>query len=140
MELLSDWERVVGLPDPCMPDNPTVAERRQAVVARLTAQGGQTVAFFEGLAASLGYEATVQERRPFTCDVSECGGTHELAVEAIRYNWFLHVAGPRIVHFVCGEGECGVTPLTDYRQAEDLNCLVQRLKPAHTRADLIYEG
>jgi uncharacterized protein YmfQ (DUF2313 family) len=139
-EMLTDWERFVGLPDPCMPQSPTIEERRQAVVARLTAQNGQTPAFFEGLAAALGYSATVAERRPFTCGVSECGGAHEIAAETIRFNWFLHVAGPRVVHFHCGEGECGVTALTDYRQAEDLNCLVQRLKPAHTDADLIYEG
>jgi uncharacterized protein YmfQ (DUF2313 family) len=139
-ELLTDWERVLGLPDDCMPVAATVGERRQAVVARLTALGGQSPAFFEALGTALGYETTVEERRPFTCGVSECGGTHELIEESLRFDWFLRVAGPRVVHFHCGEGECGVTALTDYREATDLNCLVQRFKPAHTQSTLIYEG
>lgn len=54
-ELLEDFERVTGLPDPCVPAEQTVNERRAALVTRLTGQGGQSIAYFLGLAAALGY-------------------------------------------------------------------------------------
>lgn len=54
-ELLSDWERVLGLPG----DNPsppsTVASRRLAVHARLLGYGDPNIEFFETMASELGY-------------------------------------------------------------------------------------
>ena len=42
-ELLSDWERVLGLPDTCQGVLPaSIEERRQDVISRLTMVGGQS--------------------------------------------------------------------------------------------------
>lgn len=60
-ELLADWERVVGLPDPCVTAAQTLAERRLALEGRLTAVGGQSRAFFIALASRLGYSVTIDE-------------------------------------------------------------------------------
>lgn len=139
-ELLPEWERTAGLPDDCAPADATLEERRAALVARLAGRGGQTVGYFEALAAALGYDATVTERRPFTCGRSQCGGAHEIAPPAIRNRWRLAVAGPRVERFRVGAGQCGVHALTMLRRAEDLECRLARLKPAQSAVTIGYEG
>lgn len=70
-ELLEDWERVLGIPDGCVLQlAPTEAERRQVVVQKLLARGGQTPAFFESIATAVGATSTVEELRPY---VLRCG-------------------------------------------------------------------
>lgn len=67
-EMLADWERCLGLPDTCTGPLATIAERRAAVVARLTGIGGQSPAYYIALADSLGYQVTITEFRPHTVD------------------------------------------------------------------------
>src|SRR6187401_2952967 len=47
VELLPDWERAWGLPDPCWPLPLTIEERQQQLVFKITYKGGQSRAFFE---------------------------------------------------------------------------------------------
>lgn len=54
-ELLPDWERAYGLPEPCIPLGASVTERRNALVAKVTAIGGQSVSYFLSIAQALGY-------------------------------------------------------------------------------------
>ncbi len=61
IELLTEWETVWGLPDPCTGDLDTLGERRAALLARVTAVGGQSPGFFIRLADSLGYTITIDE-------------------------------------------------------------------------------
>lgn len=65
LELLSDFERVCGLPGICSSGEDTVEQRRGEVLAKLTSRGGQTPAYFIELAAQLGYETEIEEFRPF---------------------------------------------------------------------------
>ncbi len=77
-ELIADWERITGLPDPCAEVAPTTIEdRRAAVTARIVARGngGPGVAFLTTVMTTLGYaEADILIRRfhqqPFTCESS----------------------------------------------------------------------
>src|SRR5690606_22069685 len=61
LELLPDWERVAGLPDACLAEPLTIADRQKALIARLTILGDQSIAFFLQLAEALGYEITIIE-------------------------------------------------------------------------------
>lgn len=55
-ETISDWERIVGLPDDQVPVIPAdLASRRVAVVSKLVSQGGQNQAFFMALCLACGY-------------------------------------------------------------------------------------
>src|SRR6187200_2901675 len=45
VELLPDWERAWGLPDPCWPVVQTIEERQQQLVFKITYKGGQSRAF-----------------------------------------------------------------------------------------------
>ncbi|WP_176330981.1 YmfQ family protein [Burkholderia vietnamiensis] len=63
-ELLPEWESTLGLPDPCAGEAPTVQQRRAQVVARLTATGGQSIAYFTAVASALGYAITITQFTP----------------------------------------------------------------------------
>ncbi|MGS0648893.1 YmfQ family protein [Komagataeibacter melomenusus] len=62
--LLPEWEATLGLPDPCAGESPTVELRRAQVVARLTDNGGASVAYFIAFAATLGFDITITEFAP----------------------------------------------------------------------------
>ncbi|MGH7113988.1 MAG: putative phage tail protein, partial [Stellaceae bacterium] len=64
--LLPDFERVLG-PDPCGRDAGalTVDERQLLAFQRWTARGGQSVAYFEGVAESVGTSATIETFQTF---------------------------------------------------------------------------
>ena len=51
VELLPDWERNWGLPDPCYEAPQTIGERQLALVMRMTMQGAQSREFFIDVAA-----------------------------------------------------------------------------------------
>src|SRR4029077_1007547 len=65
IELLPDWERNWGLPDPCYKSPQTYAERIEALIMRMTMVGAQSRQFFIDLAASIGYTITITEYRTF---------------------------------------------------------------------------
>lgn len=67
LELLPDWERVLGLPDPCAGDVQTLEGRRERVVQKYTMRGGQSRAYLISLADALGYTITIDEFEPATC-------------------------------------------------------------------------
>lgn len=55
VELLPDYERVHGLPDPCVTDALTTDQRRNALVSKISGIGGQSAAYFLSLLERLGY-------------------------------------------------------------------------------------
>lgn len=139
LEMLADWERVAGLPDPCSAGIvTTLQERRDAVVARLTATGGQSRAYFAQIIDALGYTAEISEHRPFICGRSRVGdvlgGPH-----SVRHTWRVKVNGPRVTLFRAGASQVG-DKLGKITRAEDLECILHRLKPAHTNLIVSYEG
>ena len=84
-EMLSDWERALGLPDGCIPAPTTIQGRRDALIAKLTATGGQSRPFFKALALSLGYDIEIVEWSPFQFGTSRFGDTRP---HTGGYDWF----------------------------------------------------
>lgn len=125
-ELLTDWERLLGLPDDCMQPTVTIAERRTAIWTRLTQLGGQSRAFFIALAAALGYTITISEFNPFRIG-SEIGTP--LCDEEWQFVW--QVNGIiEVEYFRVDENRVG-DPLRRW-SGFLLPCIFNRLKPAHT--------
>lgn len=61
-ECLSDWERVLGLPDGCLPTLlSTVAGRQFNALRKYTQRGGQARQFFIDLCAAMGAPVTIDE-------------------------------------------------------------------------------
>lgn len=133
-ELLAEWERVAGLPDSCTPSGASLEERRLSLVQRLTMMGGASRQYFIDLAAALGYSgATVTEFRPFAC-ISECNDALNPA-PAWPHAWQLNLFSARIAAMTCASG-CGAS-LRAWGDST-LECVVKRLKPAHTEIIFTY--
>jgi uncharacterized protein YmfQ (DUF2313 family) len=176
LELLPDWERNWGLPDPCYKAPLTIAERQLALVMRMTMQGAQSREFFIGVAKQIGYTITITEYRTFVCGIDRCGdnrvygdgsnpmynewgnpilnvlGTpvaqgelsewpyYGLGPETNRFYWTVHVGIAKLIWFRCTSGQCGVDPHLRIGLADDLECLLNRWKPAHTQIIFDYSG
>lgn len=149
---ISDWERVLGLPDACLPSGTTLPERRMAVLAKLADTGRQDLAYWYELAAVLGYDVAIKFKAPFQCGKSQCGDpyaadaglpparrrtTAMLGPGRIRYWWEVVVYGLPLIQF-----ECGVSAPPDALgkriTARNLECLMLRDKQAHTLLTFSY--
>ena len=117
-ELLADWESAFGLPDPCTPLNATVAQRRAALLAKIVALGGATPAYFISVAAALGYTITI--RNGISSD-----GT------GWQHMWFVTAPSTTFSVFRTGQSAAG-DYLTVYGNTM-LECVLNRIKPAHTK-------
>jgi len=134
LEMLSDWERVCGLPDACSGlDADTVAKRRGAVAAKLTERGGQTPAYFAALAAALGYPITVHELRAFTTE-STCD--ENVGDDVWAFAWEVWASGV-VRGYLAADGFCS-DPLSWWGN-ETLECMIRAAAPAHTLPLFIYE-
>ena len=134
-ELLSDYERVLG-PDPCMRDAATLSiEGRQRVAyQRWTGGGGQSIAYFTALAASLGVAITITEQMVAECGVSVCGD--DLAVEPAEFFWLVTLPTSRLIEAECGVAECGQN-LGDFIPSL-VECVIRQNAPAHTQPVFSY--
>ena len=141
-ELLVDWERAFGLPDPCDPADQTAVERRAALLAKIRSLGGASIAYFVGLAADRGYEIEIAEHRPFVCARSACGyqsALAEIGSPLMRFVWTVALHTPRLVWFRTGGGggQVGVQTHLTIERAEEIECLFARVKPVHS--EIVYD-
>lgn len=153
LELLPDWERNWGLPDPCIAEPLTISDRQSALIAKMTMIGGQSRQFFVRLAATIGYDIRIREWAPFMVGVSRVGDTRpvsdpsepyrwEIGAPEMRFYWSIKVDTVRLTWFRTGwgGGQTGVDPHLRIGIATDLECLLNRVKPAHTQILFDYSG
>jgi uncharacterized protein YmfQ (DUF2313 family) len=158
IELLPDWERNFGLPDPCFKAALTIDQRHAMLIMKMTLLGAQSQQFFIDIAAWLGYNISITEFSPFTAGVSQVGDTRgmrewndypghhpelmddfrwEIGAPEIRFYWQVHVHLAPLTWFRVGSGQAGVDPHLTIGYAQDLECLLRRWKPAHT--DIVFD-
>jgi uncharacterized protein YmfQ (DUF2313 family) len=154
VELLPDWERAFGLPDPCYKTPSTIPDRQAALVQRMTLWGAQSRDFFINIAASIGYHITIGEFRPFMVGIDRAGDNRTYLADGVtlsdypymigvpenRFYWTVHVGDVRLTWFRASAGQAGVDPHLRIALATDLECLLNRLKPAHTQIVYDYSG
>ncbi len=100
-ELLPDWERIAGLPDPCAPTPPqTIPDRQGALTARITARGeGTGPQFLLDLIADLGYTSALIRRfhRPGFVVSSHCNAPLNSKIAGWPFLWeFIVLPGPAL--------------------------------------------
>lgn len=204
-QLLSDWERVVGLPDNCLGDQipfdkdgipirdswsvpgggipfraglsragqrpwrlperfdrlmqkiamtygnrddiendlpATIPLRRQLVISRLIAEGGQSRQYFIDLATALGYpNVQIKEFSPFRAGRSRCGSTYwRTGTPHDRFVWAMFVGAAPVRYFRAGRGRAGRDPRAKISRAFLLECLVRRWAPGHTQVIFQYSN
>lgn len=148
-ETIDMWETDCGLPDPCLDDPPTAIEaRRAAVIAKRQMGGVTTPVDFIELAAILGYEIEIEEFRPFRawspCNAAinpdfgtDMAGT-KLARIAWAHCWRVRVLNDRAIWWMRCDSACTAF-IRDWAQG-DLECVFERIKPAHTLIIWAYAG
>lgn len=133
--LLGEWEAMCGLPDECSQPGETIAERRAAVVAKLTALGGQSPDYFAELATLLaGAPCTVREYRPFRAGRSAASDL--LSGGDWVHTFAIHAPETPVRSFRAGQSAAG-EPLRTWGN-ERLECTIRRLAPAHTIVKFYY--
>jgi len=152
VEALEDYERILGLPDPCFGFGQSFDERRRLVVALLLMRGGQSPEYFVDLAALFGHEITVEEVFPnhmlgvghfgeteFSIDWSglEFGGAEfndggtVFGSPAAPFGWWVYGSATEASAWQFGTTAFG-EPFLDFSNPV-LECLLERFKPAQTR-------
>jgi uncharacterized protein YmfQ (DUF2313 family) len=135
LELLPDWERIAGLPDNCSGSLETTLQgRRNALISKLSASGGQSPAYFIEIAAALGYQITIEEFRPFRAGRSSAGGS--LTNGDWVHTWRVRAPATTTIPFRAGLSGAG-EPLAAFG-VDSLECKINQLKPAHTQALFAY--
>lgn len=148
LELLPDWESLAGLPDICSGQPDSARERQAAVTQKLTAAGGQNAAHYTDVAAALGYVVEIVEHRParvgLPCDVPcEDEGwafTWDVAVQPAE-GWREPSTPPSASPGVAlAAAEIGAPVGIRLRGwgAVDLECVISRMRPAHTNVLFTY--
>jgi uncharacterized protein YmfQ (DUF2313 family) len=180
IELLPDWERNWGLPDPCYDEPQSIYERQLALVMRMTMLGSQSRQFFIDIAKMIGYTITITEYRTFMVGMDRCGDSrvygdgsepmfHDNFVRGFlpicdavgnpvadgelsewpnyglgppenRFYWTVHVHEAKLTWFRCNASQTGVDPHLRIGLADDLECLLNRWKPAHAQIIFDYSG
>jgi len=129
LQALPDWERIAGLPDPCTGPLETIQQRQAAVCAAFAARGGSSIAYFEDLAARLGFIVHIQTFQPFRASVSRAGDP--LFSEQWAHVWLVQVeGGTQVIYFRASVSAAG-EPLATWGN-KLLECVFERYKPAHT--------
>jgi uncharacterized protein YmfQ (DUF2313 family) len=130
-ELLPDWERVVGLPDECLPDvsGYPLPMRRAYVCQRLATVGDASRGYFIALAASFGFDISITEHPAWELGCSLlCPPT---AVGTVGHWWTVGIANNPIKYITVGCWNLG-DALYTAEGMDLLQCLIRRDAPAHT--------
>lgn len=132
--LLPDWERVLGLPDECTAGADTIAGRQLACYAKLAQLGGQTPAVYVAIAATIGVDIAIHEFDPSVDDYDD---SLDISGGKWRFVWRVEVLSTVDYQVArCGSASAG-DRLVDGGSL-DLECLINRAKPAHTHVVFTY--
>ena len=116
-DFVVEWEETLGLPDACTPANPTLEQRKAAILAKFIAAGGQSIPYYIAVAAALGFAITITEL-------------------STPYHWRVNAATITPSYFMLGTGVCG-----DYFWVignTELECRLRAIMPAHTVLTFAY--
>lgn len=125
LALLPEWEASLGLPDSCSVGAPTLAERRAAIIARLTDAGGARIPRFVQIAKAMGYDGVSTSRfKPHTCEMS-CESP--IYSDDWRFAWQLNVPQQTVaIESTC---ESGVEDPLRVWGSTELECVISRECP-----------
>lgn len=134
-ELLTDYERIFGLPDPCVTIEQSIDQRRFALASKMAAIGGQSRATFISIAESMGYAgAEIEEYFLMTC-VSNCDDFLNSISDLFTWTISLPFSTGGLFLMDCN------SVCTDSLQSwgdEAIECRINKYKPAHTTVIFAY--
>ncbi|OCR25312.1 tail protein [Pseudomonas syringae] len=126
---LTDWERLLGLPDPCLiGESQTVRQRVQSVISKLQDRGGQSKPFFIALANTLGYDITIMTFKPARAGIARSGDP--IYGGDWAFTWRIQAPAVTVIHAVAGITGAG-DPLAAWGN-KALECRLSQMKPAES--------
>lgn len=135
VEMLPDWERLLGLPDDCesTPESLTYVERIARVIQVLTTRGGLNEQFYKDLAASFGIDIdliTVEDQPPFRAGSGRAGD--RITNGDWQFAFIVSAPATEAFKFRAGLSRAGDRLQTVSNST--LECLINKHKPAHAIA------
>lgn len=135
VEMLDEWEQEISLPDECSGDPVSSEERAEAIKARMRDTGGSTEEYLVRLAGDWGYAISIEEIIPARVgDLTRIGD--RLIGAQSGWSFAFYVDAP--IGDTYAEARVGDTTRIGDRMAtwgeDTLECIIDRAKPAHTRA------
>ena len=136
--LFRQWLSVWGVPSDCIRafvESLTDEKLRQILVKKIQGVGLSSRAFLIGLAAEMGAEASIEEKRAFKC---RSRVDQRLYSKEWRTHWFfvvLHDDSGKSVNFSC---RSRVNERLATWGNSALECLIKEFCPAHTKVRFIY--
>lgn len=118
VEMLTKKELEASLPDLCTGKLNTIQERQNALVTKWSLTGGATKQYLINAALNQGYGITIQDG---TTD--HVFTVHAPAVTSFSFRVGSSTAGEALISM----------------GTESLECLITRIKPAHTKALFVYD-
>lgn len=142
---LEDWERVLGLPDECTPDDLTLDERKNQILQKYTTLGELNIPFYEFIGQQLGFEVIVTDYTDFRAGFARAGDrltnffneqfvAGSLAGEQLTlvgWRFYFEVNMPASAAEVFEAGDVAGTPLREFSNPL-IECTMRKLKPAHS--------
>jgi uncharacterized protein YmfQ (DUF2313 family) len=124
---LTDWERVLALPDICLAGESQITRQRiQAVLSKLKSHGGRSKPFFIELAQALGYEITITTFKSACAGIAGAGDP--LNGGDWPYTWRINAPAVTISYAAAGITGAG-EPLAAWGN-KALECRLSQMKPA----------
>jgi uncharacterized protein YmfQ (DUF2313 family) len=132
-ELLTDYERIFGLPTACMYGiEQSLEQRHDALVSQMTSLGGQSRAYFIALALAAGFTITITEFVPFNVGMTVADPIYG---PDWYFAWQVNASLSKVVYF---RMRSGVNEALAAWGNQLLECLINRYKPAQTLAIFSY--
>lgn len=126
--MLAEWESTMALPDDCtIGEQDSIALRQKAVTTKLTATGGQSVAYFIEQAKALGYAVTITQFRQARAGMSSAGA----ALNGDDWPFVMLVTAPETtVTFAQAGANYAGDPLRSWGN-KLLECRLTSMAPSH---------
>ncbi len=134
-ELLPEWEEEYGLPDECTTLGVTYEERIENLLRKIRTIGGQSIPYFISVAKALGIDITIDEFRPFRVGRNRVGD--RLYGLEWLFVWRVTMPVTKTYRFRVGRNSVG-DRFRYWRRNEILECIINKLKPAHTYVIFAY--
>ena len=135
-EMLTDWERVAGLPECCLRNiEQTESQRKSNLIAKLAQVGGASLAYFIEIAGRQGFDITIDESPSFIPYYFVEGV--EVDTDNWQYVWEVNSATTPVFYFEAGTSGA-YDRLSDFG-VDALECYINNIKPAHTHVLFTYD-
>jgi len=128
-DLLPEWEETLGLPDECSALQPTIELRRAAVLSKLISQANLNPKSYKAIGRLYGAEIKVHELDKARADAVPGIDTSD---GRWRFVWWITISTEADVREFNALSNA-FTPLVSIERITELECRLQKAKPAHTR-------